>query len=323
MVLLYKKKYVLMLTVGTRANMSYCTIQEAWNVPSFAKKKRNMAPLASQVQCASSGSVIPNASAEPYNADIGPERAAVVEGFACGNPYSAGTGTGVNTASCGKIAMQPDPAQNNIPYATQASDIQYYCGAYNVCPKPQIRSSANIEGFTDSPSANDTCAPIQAPIYTYPMSDASKQAYDKAVKISTNDSGIGPSTRSTPAPMRNVDMSKVGGLYDDEIEQYMSVNNTGTLPPVSPATKHSAVNAKASGFNAINQNDMPNTNTPGAKTDKWQYIMDLFMFIASGILIIVLCDLLFRIALSVGMRDTFQMMEPYLKELAELKSKTI
>jgi len=65
-------------------------------------------------------------------------------------------------------------------------------------------------------------------------------------------------------------------------------------------------------------------NTPKASTmpaNKWQYIMDVALFIAAGILIIILCDLLFKIAYSIGMKDSFTMMQPYLSEIDELKEK--
>ena len=55
--------------------------------------------------------------------------------------------------------------------------------------------------------------------------------------------------------------------------------------------------------------------------NKWNYIMDTVLFVAAGILIIILCDLLFKIAYSIGMRDTFIMMKPYLTEIDNLKAK--
>ena len=38
-------------------------------------------------------------------------------------------------------------------------------------------------------------------------------------------------------------------------------------------------------------------------------------------LFIILCDLLFKMAYSVGMRDTFAMIKPYLEEIEDLKIK--
>jgi hypothetical protein len=46
-----------------------------------------------------------------------------------------------------------------------------------------------------------------------------------------------------------------------------------------------------------------------------QYIMDLILFIATGILVILLCDQIFKLGMSFGMRDTVQVLMPYLEEL--------
>ena len=43
--------------------------------------------------------------------------------------------------------------------------------------------------------------------------------------------------------------------------------------------------------------------------------MDLLLFIAAGILVILLCDQIFKLGMSFGMRDTVKVLMPYLQEL--------
>ena len=45
------------------------------------------------------------------------------------------------------------------------------------------------------------------------------------------------------------------------------------------------------------------------------------MFVIAGVLIILLCEMLFKIAFTIGMKDTFHMLKPYLKELEDIKLK--
>jgi hypothetical protein len=196
------------------------------------------------------------------------------------------------------------------------------------------------EKFADAPKGrtapkanNGQCVPLQAPMYEIPISPESKKAYDSAMKVAMNEPGSPP---IQPSPMRKVDMSGVQGLYDDDLDQYLHINamKSASIPASSaPLTQKGPAPA---GFNSA-------TNTPFSEamatfspspaggrpvlhyeaqptTDKWQYITDLLLFIAAGVLVIFLCDLLFKIALSIGMKDTFQMMEPYLREIAELKA---
>ena len=50
-----------------------------------------------------------------------------------------------------------------------------------------------------------------------------------------------------------------------------------------------------------------------------QNILDAILFILAGVLIIFLCDQLFKLGMSVGMRDTVDILAPYLKEFTNEK----
>ena len=484
---------------------TYCTIQEAYNEPSFSKQKK---PTSGKMQCGQSNTPYAN---NVYSNQVGQEQAAyrpsnkpevpqsvqqkymssqkrtppviantpgtqasldsrglsklpdvhksinspnMVEEFMCG-----GSAAVIPTNSSGKMSRQIDPVIGNIPYAAQANDYKYYCDNMGICPSPKI----SIEGFTNNygsesyleppgyntPSQKDiqslqhdfqyqdglpqnvqyqpqskpsNCQMSdQATTYQYPISDLTKSQYDAAMKVYLNNGQC-----STPQKQSPYSMNNVNGLYDEEIGQYMRIQDTSipyTIPPLStydnddlmsqqvprnnnnftpmPSDDYNSLSSTSeqvqnnSQINGNTPNNMSNrsptpSNTPNnymggrspspqinntsnvdltnlnqylanineylaninqylpgsniynatntqtmqspspspsqqstsnTPSNKWNYIMDTVLFVAAGILIIILCDLLFKIAYSIGMRDTFIMMKPYLTEIDNLKAK--
>jgi hypothetical protein len=398
----------------------YCTVQEAYNVPSFAakRKKSDLNPLNTSrnlMQCA------PSASAEPYdpfNGENGkgeqsmynnmnpntyantntysnpntpntntntpntpPPSSTIKEGFMCpsDDPSAPAPGSCINSGS------NPFPKYANSPYASQANDYKHYCNYYNICSDTMPYSDSSIvEKFSPTQSnakqpqpqsqaqAQAQCKPVQAPIYEIPVSDAAKKQYNAALSVAmqeNNPSSTLPYTRPPPQ-MRAVDMSKVRGLYDDEIEAYMHVesgngngNASSQVPrvpmpqsqpissyPQQPNTpsqfpKQNSVaafdSADATPFSKaladfsaekgrpmlhpefgtkLKYNKNAASNSSNTK-NSWQFVSDLILFISAGVLIILLCEMLFKIAITIGTRDTLNILEPYLAELAELRLK--
>ena len=237
----------------------------------------------------------------------------------------------------------------NIPLPkTSLSDLQ----------QQQALVDANANANT---GANRQCGQIQAPMYEVPISDAAKKANTAALNAFANGQGVNqpistlPTARK-PVGGRPVDMTKVAGLYDDDIDQYMNLQTPSTtnqsqqptnmnlLPQVpqsgtiaNPPSPAAFPNANATPLTkamaSFQSNDgstpllwpvdptFSNSNTKNKETSKWQYVMDLILFIAAGVLVIMLCEMLFKIALTIGMRDTINVIEPYLAELQELKLK--
>jgi hypothetical protein len=70
-------------------------------------------------------------------------------------------------------------------------------------------------------------------------------------------------------------------------------------------------------FEPSNQSAKPNAT---ANKNKWQYITDLILFIVAGILVLLLCEMLFRFA-SLFSIATVDSLRPLLEELADLKIK--
>ena len=308
----------------------------------------------------------------PYTSQANPSSAVgtIKEGFMC--PSDDPSAPPPGSCSTGRPSFQK---YSNSPYTSQANDYKHYCNYYNICTDTIPYSDANIiEKFStqkqqqqqQQPQNQAQCKPVQAPMYEIPVSDAAKQQYKTALSVAMQDNNPSSTLPYTIAPsqMRAVDMSKVRGLYDDEIEAYMHVeseNNYGgsqvphiSMPQSQPVQSYPQQTNTPSQFpkqNSVAAFD-PADATPFSKAianfsaekgrpvlhpefglskhgyytssnnnikNNWQFICDLILFISAGILIILLCEMLFKIAISIGTRDTMSIIEPYLAELAELR----
>jgi len=177
-------------------------------------------------------------------------------------------------------------------------------------------------------------------VYTIPVSEAAKKQYESAMKLALDDNSVRQTVQHT-SPMQKVNMANVSGYYDDEIDSYMSVeqytkpSNPLThptpihSPPATPPTSTNPdVNAGPAEFKGADSTPFAESMAKFSKEKEsaksnWQYFIDLMLFISAGVLIILLCEIIFKVAATMGMRDTIQMMEPYLAELVELKTKII
>lgn len=373
----------------------YCTLQEAYNVPQFVPKRKKSSmdpinPMPNMMQCAPGAEEFDTASQVPQQQQQNPVQAASRyaqqqnQGVAsCGNgSYGGGNGS---SGSCAQRRSQASFPTNNAPYGGQANDYKYYCDYYNICPDqtPLVEGfnvplqktllsdlqqhQLDVDTHANAQSNGAQCGQIQAPMYTIPVSDAAKKANAAALNTYMGSgSGNNMPTSTLPVPQkpvggRQVDMTKVAGLYDDDIDQYMNLQSP------TPASANGASVALNQSQQATNMNLLPTTQVPASgtitnpaashafentdktplaksmaafdanlrpvdkdadkqssknkETSKWQYVIDLILFIVAGILVIMLCEMLFKIALTIGMRDTINVIEPYLAELQELKLK--
>jgi hypothetical protein len=243
---------------------------------------------------------------------------------------------------------------NNTSYGSQAADYRYYCDNFNICPQVQPL----VEGFqasgntvppsslstsspsstpsqsTTSPQQQQQCSPIQAPVYTIPISDETKAQYAAAMNVALADPSPGSSRPYVSSPQK-VDMEKVTGMYDDEVDQYMNISTPKTpvvWPPVKepPSTKDAKSMVAPTSFESADDTPLTKamssfepsktTNANVSNKNKWQYITDLILFIVAGILVLLLCEMLFRFA-SLFSIATVDSLRPLLEELADLKVK--
>jgi hypothetical protein len=368
----------------------YCTLQEAYNIPSFTAKKKKgcMNPLASTSQVDQSQSPpIAKVSADAYDAydsytpengkehaltmnlaqnALIPQNPAPLQNQA---PYSDKT-SGISNknspiwgATQGmvynrspenfdqKYAQTTQSSMNDIPYSSQVGDYNYYCNTFGICANPKV----GLEGFANpdqqnpeasvpasnrypeltttmqskngrlstntssgqinmpyyGPNPIGKCAPLQAPPYEIPLSDASRAQFTQAMEVSLNETQ--GATQSYPYPMRRADMSKVGGYYDEELERFLTTQSMKSEKLPEPL-KETPIN-----LGSIPSNSAYTEPVKKESSLKYiqspQYIMDLLLFIAAGILVILLCDQIFKLGMSFGMRDTVKVLMPYLQEL--------
>lgn len=297
----------------------YCSLKEAYRVPDFDSNGRKKKSCDAQGQ-------LPSDSNDAYFPESGKGEFArynssYVERFE--NP-----------------AKLPE-SRDKIAYSAQAPDYDYYCKSYNICP------STKVEGFQNS-TATQQCSSPAPQRYELPVSQQAQLANSAALKASL-DSGQKP-TMSAPyvVPRREVDMSKVAGYYDEDLEQYLQTSimkstpaqtplanprphpewlaqpNDYTDTPLSrahqyfekvPATVHTErVNQKQEPLKqAFVEAPIKYKSSSSTTLNSWQNFWDMGIFIIAGLLIIVLCEQLFKVATMVGMRKTFEMLEPYLQ----------
>ena len=320
----------------------YCPLQEAYQVPTFASKRRRGS--------AQDPSPSASASFDPMGIDEGASgrapayRRYTQEDFVAPPVRSGNANNNMNRDVTGSppvdVVMQG--------YAGQAGDIQYY-SQYGM-PFPQVSPTVHtVEGFLDSDGTK--CAP-QDTTYRIPISDETKKAYTSAFNVAlTQTQGV--NTQYIPQ-MRTADMSKVKGFYDEDLENYLKTSDikaapgptsssppwSQAQPPRSPTTSPAPISDTKSEYKpetspfasaiAAFKGDMtpakggferpenmsqyspgqPYASTSGLTND---YLMDLILFILCGVLIIFVCDQLYRLAVLTGMRDTLEFIRPYVQ----------
>lgn len=252
----------------------YCTLQEAYNVPSFdpPSRKKRCAPDAQA-----------KASADPYE----PYRRDGGNGLGDFTMYRYGTPKGI--AEQGPIQGNR-PLQRRIPhegfqnyanasetdsmsrpsYRAMERDRREYCNMYGVCSADQMETFVNgvPEGAkrgvstgagAGTPSLvgtnNGTCG-SSPDFYEVPLSEDTKRQFQKAMDTSLNQN-----TASTAAPepkLRYDEMKKVTGYYDEDLEQYLKNSEASKIPKRFP------MNADASPQDVVHNPD----NSPLQRTIK-------------------------------------------------------
>lgn len=331
----------------------YCTLQEAYNIPAFdpssGKKKKNcMVPLINPGKSTSSQAQQIAISQEDLGAfndfirskDYAAAKAQYTKEDFVGSSDKSGTQMyNIKYAEQSNRDQSGGVFDTTTPYSTQGINYKYYCDNYKICPKTQINAK---EGFTadkvPSPASTDgevapgQCSPVQAPIYQIPISDAAKEQYAEAMNVSLSQEYKNPPP-VVPAA-RVYDMKNVTGYYDEDLEQYLKTkSDTGAnKTPISDAVqKYSPQQMGIPNSNERMQRPYSDTreDTEGTgkqiiikevieKTNnltKLDYILDIVLFVLVGILIILLCDQIFKAAMVYGMQETMRLVNPYLQNL--------
>lgn len=272
----------------------YCTLQEAYQIPSFAarRKKPCVTPL--------------NALEKPYDPQGVDEGS--MEFAPAYRKYSREDFA--DAAKMQKVygnTKKPTKSTNNLPFVDnsayttgQASDYKYY-EKYGL-QYPKIAT----EGFEDQ-----QCQPNDA-IYRIPVSEEAKQNYDAAMAVAINPPNQPTSTELVLGKQRTNDMNKVTGYYDEDLEQYLKVSEMKAAPMLQTKVEEPyEFKEIPSPF----ETDLAKYQSPRPQVS---YLMDLILFVLCGLLVILLCDQLYRIALTTGVRETIDFLRPYLEKTASL-----
>jgi hypothetical protein len=141
----------------------------------------------------------------------------------------------------------------------------YYPNTFSSLSSPECEK---FEGY----KAPNQCAPLQAPIYKHEISKDTKQAYEDAINIALDD---------TNQPVQSNLDDTILPYDEDDMDLYFDTPMEVVQPPILKKTKKQSV--------PVNYN----------------WLRDIFTIIFIGLIIIFMCDVIARIAISIGMQKQF------------------
>lgn len=118
-----------------------------------------------------------------------------------------------------------------------------------------------------------------------------------------------------------LDEKTVKPFYDEELEKYLNVNDFQETQPYYPQTfsdennmtNFKQVKEKPVIAKEIQSDIIRPKNTDYTKDIFYKNLINIGLFILIGIMIIFLCDQITEIAINIGMKKTFELLEPYLQ----------
>lgn len=308
----------------------YCSLQEAFNLPTVPRKKKPYSAKNLEEPY------------DPYTEQTGKEQVLY-------EPFQSGEDTVVKESQERKLGAKASATGRGMggdsgyegarkTYASQYSDYDYICKTAGICldeKKPE--KFQNYETVPSSSPATKrpnpaSCSPLSPPPYEYPLTDADKARFRKALKVALEEmesSSPGPAPRQNFVPKafetRKVDMTTVDGYIDEELESYMMIHD---MKPVIPDKEERVpksilpedlpgLESKSSAVASPFVEDVkanPSYKIPDNFTKKNKIWFDLLLFVGSGILIIFLLEQLFKLALITGMKKTVEALEVLIQE---------
>ena len=229
----------------------------------------------------------------------------------------------ISSAPISSAPISSAPIFQNIP---QGYDQQG--------PSPAL---INLPYYGSNPLGK--CGPLQSPPYILPVNDSNVAQFQQAMNVAVDQTGSQSSDINGPYPLRRVDMSKVGAYYDEELEKFLTtqsmqseelppplketpvdVNKYDSIYPLRPLyqqTENPSIEQSKPPASVSNLFSQPPSPSNPNYLQSSQYILDILLFIGGGIIIILLCDQIFRLGMSYGMRDTVKVLMPYLQDIQQ------
>lgn len=211
-----------------------------------------------------------------------------------------------------------DTISNTSSYKGRAQDINYWCKENGVgCPDILPETFENPSSCKSYPQ-----------FYNIPqLNNKTKEEYDIAMNAAVNQNYS--STQSMRPPMRHYDISKLQGYIDDDDNEYLSLKQNRRNIIETSDTDYRKSNSNFSSdkiYRPYDNNLVEHMSMKGNNysydvygNKNYQYTFDIALFILAGILIIFLCDQIYRIAALSGMKETISVLSPILKDLEKLK----
>ena len=312
-----------------------CSLQEAYSIPSFDTVSKKKSVSKPKYAAPDSGKFYD--SSNEYDSENGKEFAAAWNKYGKedfqnmpNNPYgelgkstSGGYGNNSQNTNIKTDYIGTDTVSNTASYKGRAQDINYWCRETGAgCPDVLPETFQN-------PNQSKSCS-TGPQIYNIPeLKNGTKEEYDRAMNAAVNQNYS--STKTPNNPMRRYDISKLQGFIEDDEDQYLQLNQMKNRN--IPITSNNDYRNSRAVFNSDNiyrpyDNNLVehmSMRMPGGGYDtygsnkNYQYLFDIVLFILSGILIIFLCEQIYRIAALSGMKETMTTLSPLLKELKDLK----
>ena len=191
------------------------------------------------------------------------------------------------------------------PYSSQYTDYDYMCKNSGIC-LTNSKETFSSEKTKEAAS----CSPLTAPTYQYPFSEKDKEKFRKALKVALEQME-NPEPPPIPEPAIQQDAA-FNGFVDKELEAYMMVNDmkdgvrVTTLPPAGPPPADFTPVVAGVPVESKEVAVVEKTPADSNFTKRNAKLFDLLLFMIAGILIILIMDQLFKLALIVGMNKTLK-----------------
>jgi hypothetical protein len=205
---------------------SYSTLQEAYNIDSFNTVRKK--PKKPVVYAETEHNAGIN---EPFMNDYSPQddcyykKEYGVDTKVCRNQYSgvrgsggpgnAGAPGGPDNGSISRFTNpSPQGAQQHIVRKPEANP------SYVETSKLSMNST-EVHGYKSHQmnTQGNSCSPLQATNYDYPLSGECKKEFDKAMKTYTSDATV------NNVPYQGSETKSIQPYYDEDLEQYFDINN--------------------------------------------------------------------------------------------------
>lgn len=213
-------------------------------------------------------------------------------------------------------------------YSGYAQDRKYYCDTYNICPEVEgfqngVQKASGVS--VEDREAKKVCSgPLQAANYEYPMTEEAKRQYDRALQLSLNQPE-GSTPLADPLAFKADASGDVSGYSEADLDSFLRTQDMKSafqIPmvpkddrPVEGRDPHATPFAEA--MKDFTKDGVPQLrpasvagNGASTKADPWERVWDMALFVVAGLILILLLDQLFKLAMLYGMKRALLAIEP-------------